>query len=336
MATGRLTIITNAMAREVTVDQGGLADGVIYIDKKTNRDNHVRARIVVLAASACESARILLNSKSSKFPQGLANSSGVVGKYLTDSTGLGVTGFIPKLMDGIPHNEDGAGGMHLFMPWWLDNKKLDFPRGYHIEIGGGRRMPTAGFGGGIHQFTGIEAVGRPIGVRRLRQAAEERLPPALRRDGQLRRPRRDDPEQGQLLRDRSDGGRQVGHPGAALPLQVERLRDQPGEAHAGDLPRDHPRDGRHAARRRCRRASSGYGIAAGGRIIHELGVTRMGNDPSTSVLNSNCQAHDVQEPVRRRRRPVRHRSRTRTARGRSSRWRCARPSTSPAAEGGTV
>jgi choline dehydrogenase-like flavoprotein len=37
----------------------------------------------------------------------------------------------------------------------------------------------------------------------------------------------------------------------------------------------------------------GYGIAAGGRIIHELGVTRMGNDPSSSVLNKNCQAHDV-------------------------------------------
>src|SRR4051812_12067577 len=148
MATGRLKIITDAMAREVTVDQGGLADGVIYIDKKTNRDNRVRAKIVVLAASACESARILLNSTSSKFPQGLANSSGVVGKYLTDSTGLGVTGFIPKLMDGIPHNEDGTGGMHLFMPWWGDNKKLDFPRGYHIQIGGGRAIPKARLRGG--------------------------------------------------------------------------------------------------------------------------------------------------------------------------------------------
>ena len=59
-----------------------------------------------------------------------------------------MSGFIPKLMDGIPHNEDGTGGMHLYTPWWLDNKKLDFPRGYHIELGGGRRMPSAGFGGG--------------------------------------------------------------------------------------------------------------------------------------------------------------------------------------------
>ena len=49
----------------------------------------------------------------------------------------------------------------------------------------------------------------------------------------------------------------------------------------------------------------GYGIAAGGRIIHELGGMRMGNDPKTSVLNANCQAHDVQESLRRRRRAVR-------------------------------
>ncbi len=160
MATGRLTMIFNAMAREVTVDANGLADGVAYVDKTANRENHVKARIVVVAASACESARILLNSKSSKFPQGIANSSGTVGKYLTDSTGLSVSGFIPRLMETPPHNEDGVGGMHLYMPWWLDNKKLDFPRGYHIEIGGGRRMPSFGFGGGIHNFTGIERTGQ--------------------------------------------------------------------------------------------------------------------------------------------------------------------------------
>jgi choline dehydrogenase-like flavoprotein len=55
---------------------------VSYIDKTTGREHHVRARIVVVAASACESARLLLNSKSSQFPQGLANSSGVVGQAI--------------------------------------------------------------------------------------------------------------------------------------------------------------------------------------------------------------------------------------------------------------
>ncbi|HEX7938381.1 MAG TPA: GMC family oxidoreductase, partial [Gemmatimonadaceae bacterium] len=152
LKTGRMTLITNAMAREVTVGSDGLATGVSYIDKTTGEDKHVKARIVVLAASACESARILLNSKSSKFPQGLANSSGTVGKYLTDTTGTDVSGFIPAMTDHVPHNEDGVGGMHVYMPWWLDNKKLDFPRGYHIEVGGGVRQPGAGFMGGIHRY----------------------------------------------------------------------------------------------------------------------------------------------------------------------------------------
>ena len=44
--------------------------------------------------------------------------------------------------------------MHIYMPWWLDNRKLDFPRGYHIEFGGGRDMPGYGFMGGIHALNG--------------------------------------------------------------------------------------------------------------------------------------------------------------------------------------
>src|SRR5213075_2464682 len=52
----------------------------------------------------------------------------------------------------VMHNHDGVGGMHVYMPWWLDNKKLDFPRGYHIEVWGGLRAPGAGFMGGIHRY----------------------------------------------------------------------------------------------------------------------------------------------------------------------------------------
>jgi choline dehydrogenase-like flavoprotein len=62
-------------------------------------DRHVRARVVVLAASALESARLLLNSKSSMFPNGLANSSGQVGKWITDTTGVSVSGYIPSMVD---------------------------------------------------------------------------------------------------------------------------------------------------------------------------------------------------------------------------------------------
>src|SRR3954471_13520819 len=154
LKTGRLTLITQAMAREVTVGRDGLATGVSYIDKRTGLDKHVSAKIVVLAASAMESARILLNSRSNLFPQGPANSSGIVGKYLTDTTGAGLSGHIPALEDHVPHNHDGVGGMHVYMPWWLDNKKLDFPRGYHIEVWGGAGQPSAGFMGGVQRRNG--------------------------------------------------------------------------------------------------------------------------------------------------------------------------------------
>jgi len=291
-ATGRLQMIFNAMAREITVADTGLASGVSYIDKNTSRENHVRARIVVVAASACESARILLNSKSSKFPQGLANSSGAVGKYLTDSTGLGVTGFIPKMMDMPPHNEDGVGGMHLYMPWWLDNKKLDFPRGYHIEISGGRRMPGSGFIGNIHSYTGVEASGTPIAFggygqtlkndyRRLYGATVnfagrgEMVP---NKDSYLDvDPRVVDKWGIPVLRFHFKWGdyeiKQAKHMQETFRAIIKEMGGTPLSAMPG--------------------ADTNYDLAPGGRIIHELGVTRMGNDPSTSVLNKHCQAHDV-------------------------------------------
>ena len=292
MKTGRLKIIPGAMAREVTIDDAGLANGVTYVDKATARDNHIRARIVVVAGGACESARLLLNSKSTRFPQGLANSSGTVGKFLMDSTGASVTGFIPKLMDGIPHNEDGVGGMHLYMPWWLDNKKLDFPRGYHIEIGGGRRMPNAGFGGGIHNFTSVEVAGRPYSFggygkdlkndyRRLYGATVnfagrgEMVPNA---DSYCEiDPTVVDKWGIPVLRFHYKWSdyelNQVKH----MQETFRAISQEMGGRPTSPMPTK----------------EDGYGIAPGGRIIHEVGVTRMGSNPSTSVLNRNCQAHDV-------------------------------------------
>ena len=95
------------MAREVTTGADGLATGVSYVDTASSAEHQVRARIVVLAASCCESARLLLNSKSPRFSNGLANSSGVVGKYLTDSTGLSVSG----------HHSRAAGLAALQLGW---------------------------------------------------------------------------------------------------------------------------------------------------------------------------------------------------------------------------
>jgi len=157
MATGNLDILCDAMAREVTVGNDGKATGVTYIDKKTGREGHVRGRIIVLSASSCESVRILLNSKSALFPNGLANSSGKVGKYLTDTPGTWVVAQIPLLENLPPHNEDGAGCCHVYIPWWLHSEqsrgKLDFARGYHIQFYGGRQMPTTATAAGLEWLT---------------------------------------------------------------------------------------------------------------------------------------------------------------------------------------
>ena len=157
LATGNLDVVPNAMVREVTLNAQGKADGVLYIDKTTGRECRARARVVVLAAGSCETVRVLLNSKSAQFPQGLANSSGLVGKYILDTVGASLGGHIPLLENMPPHNEDGAGGAHVYSPWWLYQQQLagqlGFARGYHIEFGGGRGMPGMGTGAGLEHYT---------------------------------------------------------------------------------------------------------------------------------------------------------------------------------------
>src|SRR5207248_1585484 len=113
--TGRFTLITNAMAREIVVDKNGKAQAVSYIDKPTRTEKKVYAKAFIIGASACESARLLLNSKSTMFPDGIGNSSGVIGRYLTDSVGSSGGGYFPQLAKMPPHNHDGVGGMHMYM-----------------------------------------------------------------------------------------------------------------------------------------------------------------------------------------------------------------------------
>src|SRR5690625_7649592 len=99
------------------------------MDVEVMRVYFVAALVVLLRASACESARILVSSKSARHPDGLANGSGVVGRYLHDSTGSDRMAILPELFDRDRYNEDVVGGMHVYTPWWLDNSKLDFSRG---------------------------------------------------------------------------------------------------------------------------------------------------------------------------------------------------------------
>jgi choline dehydrogenase-like flavoprotein len=293
MATGNCDVITGAMVREVLTDKDGLATGVSYINKDDMQEYQISGRTVILAASACESARLLLNSKSQRHPNGLANSSDVVGKYLHDSTGADMGGYLPQLFNRKRYNEDGVGGMHVYTPWWLDNKKLDFPRGYHIEYWGGFDTPSYGFGFGMEQMNGKYAVN---GQKKEAGGYGKSLKEDMR-----------------FFYGSSVGmagrGETVASPNNyceidpstvdkfGIPVlrfntkytdyeinQAKHMKETFSEIlhNMGAVITYGADDG----------PQNNYGLHNPGNIIHEAGTVRMGNDPKTSALNSMSQAHD--------------------------------------------
>ena len=78
LKTGNVDVIANAMAREVLTNKEGLATGVSYVNKEDLNEYQVMGKVVIVAASACESSRLLLNSKSQRHPNGIANRSGIL------------------------------------------------------------------------------------------------------------------------------------------------------------------------------------------------------------------------------------------------------------------
>lgn len=286
---GQVKLFVNAMVRAVNTNDEGRATGVSFVNKEDRKEYSIKGKTVVLAASACSTARILLNSKSAQHPAGLGNSSGLVGRYVHDSTGASRAAFVPGLMNRkTNYNEDGVGGMHVYTPWWLDNKKLDFPRGYHIEVWGGMGMPSYGFGfnpndlnkhfnlpvGGygnglrddVKKYYGsiVGFGGRGESIPRYNNYCEidestvdEWGIPVLKFNYQWT-----DYEK-----------KQVKH----MHDTFEELFDAMGAIPLGEKPG----------------ADQDYGIAAPGLIIHEVGTTRMGENKKKSVTNEFQQLHDA-------------------------------------------
>lgn len=285
LATGNLDIVTDAMVREVTVDSRGRANGVHYIDKTTRLDEHVSARVVIVAASACESARILLNSKSASFPDGLGNGSGLVGKYVMDTVGAGVSGQIPALENCPPHNTDGASGMHLYMPWWLYQEQargqLDFARGYHIEFGGGRRMP------GYGAFSGIEPLTEGSYGQSFKDDCRRYYGSFMYFDGRGEMI----PNEESYCEINPDEVDQWGIP--TLRFHWEWSEHELNQArHMQHTFRDivEAMGGRVLS---TVEEDGARAIARPGQIIHEVGGVIMGDDPNRSVLNEYCQSWEV-------------------------------------------
>lgn len=293
MKSGQVDLFTHCMVRKVTSDDSGLATGVSYVDKRDMKEYKLKGRIVVLGASACESARIMLNSKSKVHPDGIGNSGGMVGRYLHDSTGASRSGIIPELMHRKRYNEDGVGGMHIYTPWWLDNKKLDFARGYHIEFGGGMNMPSYGFGSNMDAVRKhiLDEFGKPspnggygAGLKRdIRTMYGSTVSMSGRGESV---PQYDnyceiDPSTVDkfgipVLRFHYNWTDNEIKQAKHMQDTFEELLTASGATLLGNKPGPETQ----------------YGLLAPGRIIHEVGTTRMGSNPATSVVNSNCQAHD--------------------------------------------
>lgn len=285
---GRVDLFTNCMVREVVTNSEGEATGVSYVNKEDGKEYQMKARSVVLAASACSSSRILLNSKSPQHENGLGNSSDHVGRYLHDSTGASRSAFMPELMDREIYNEDGVGGMHVYTPWWLENEKLDFTRGYHLEISGGMSMPSYGFGFSANdrnQFLGERVGGYGNQLRDdIRKFYGSSLSIACRGESvpQFTNRCEIDPtvvdEWGiPVLRFDYKWTEHEINQAKHMQETMEELLTNSGGELLGDKPG----------------ADSQYGLAKPGQIIHEVGTTRMGTDPSTSVTNQFGQLHDA-------------------------------------------
>lgn len=286
---GQVDLYLNSMVKNVTTDENGRATGVSFINKEDRQEYQIMGRSVVLGASACSTARILLNSKSDQHPNGLGNSSDMVGRYLHDSTGASRSGLIPALLDRrTDYNENGVGGMHVYSPWWLDNKKLDFPRGYHIEVWGGMGTPSYGFGfdtthlndlvggesggygdklrGDVKKFYGamIGFGGRGEAIARYDNRCE--LDPNV--VDQFGIP---------VLRFNYKWSDYERYQARHMHETFDELIHAMGGIPLGNKPG----------------ADQDFGLHKPGEIIHEVGTTRMGNDPNTSVTNRYCQLHDA-------------------------------------------
>jgi choline dehydrogenase-like flavoprotein len=272
LATGKLTLLTNAVVRHVVMDQNGKAKGVGYIDGHSKSYREAYAKVIVLAASTLESTRILLNSTSRVYTNGLANSSGVLGHYLTDHFTAGtVVGVLPELVGTEILNDDGKSNAS-YIPRFRNvvGRHPDFIRGYAIMVRGGSAMFPA-------HADWIDGFGAEY-KRRVKQ-----LHPAI-----VTVYARGEPLQ--TFQNHVEIDPEVKDAWGIPVLRIHYDRTQNDFLMLRDAFQN-LQELLHTAGAEILHAADS--LSTPGAISHEMGTTRMGNNPKTSVLNQYNQAHDI-------------------------------------------
>jgi choline dehydrogenase-like flavoprotein len=273
MDTGKLTMRPNSTVYEVSVDMNtGKADGVNFLDSESRQSYKAKAKVVLLAASTLESTRLMLLSKSDKYPNGIGNSSGLVGHHFCEHImGPSVSGFW-KEMVGKPRTIDDGRPGGFYIPRFrnVEDKQQKFIRGYGFEGGSGATMVPG---------TAFDQPG--FGE-----------------------------EYKKRVRDYAGATFSYGAFGEVLPRYENSMGIDPELKDAwgvpvlkfdyrfGDNERKMAQDMYETGREMFKAA--GFEITASskdplceGWSIHEMGTARMGNDRKTSVLNQFEQSHDV-------------------------------------------
>ena len=269
LATGKLTLRTNALAREILVNRDGQARGVSFVDRLTGRTDEIAARIVVLGCATIESARLLLNSKSEKFPNGLANNNDVVGRYLGGHVAGGGYGYIKDLLKQDTWAGDGMTD-HAYIP------RFNHLRGKPDYVGGfGMQLNFASYRS-PHHAKDVPGFGTSY-KQRVRD-----LQPALFHAGAF----------GKV--EHRPENRVTIHPTKTdkwgIPTPVIQFHWSENDRRLFAAMRESVLEIFEAIGMEMTLTN---GLVLGGFASHEVGTVRMGKDKRTSVLNAFNQAHEV-------------------------------------------
>jgi choline dehydrogenase-like flavoprotein len=254
---------TRARVREITLSDSGQARGAVYYDEEGNLHEQL-AQVVIICANGIGTPRLLLNSKSKLFPDGLANSSGLVGRGCMLHVGRGVRGIFAECMDGYLH----SGYAPLYsQQFYESNAKRGFARGYTLIVGGaggplGTALGTNVPWGGNHHDVMRRRFPHIIHVT----AIGEDLP--------------DEDNRVELDFQAKDSN------GVPAPRVVYSFSENT---------RRMLQHGAQSAREFLQAASATeiHDEEAYPWTSHFMGTARMGNNPKTSVVNAWNQAHDV-------------------------------------------